>query len=125
MPVAIVEEYDPNANKWTKKTEMLTPRYFLSTCVMNERIYAIGGIGSGHEPLPTVEIYDPVTDTWTKEQDLPNGRYNFAATSINGKIYVIGGMNFNKTVLEYNTGFAVDAKDKLPTSWGNRKIDAH
>lgn len=55
---------------------MPTARWGLSTCVVDGKIYAIGGIG-GHKILATVEVYD--------------------------------------------TGFAVEAKDKFATSWGKLK----
>ena len=38
---------------------MPTPRWGLSTSVVNGKIYAIGGTPNGLESLRTVEVYDP------------------------------------------------------------------
>ncbi len=77
---------------WTRKTDMPTARFGLSTSVVDGKIYAIGG---GKTPygayLSPVEEYDPATDTWTKKADMPTARSGHAAGVVNGKIYVIGG----------------------------------
>jgi hypothetical protein len=72
---------------------MPTKRGLLSTFVVNEKIYAIGGstFSSSGLGLPTVEVYDPVTDSWEKKTDMPTGRHMFAGGMVDGKIYVIGG----------------------------------
>jgi hypothetical protein len=43
---------------WRKRAEMPTPRAGLSTCVVNGKIYAIGG-ANDRQLLSTVEEYDP------------------------------------------------------------------
>jgi len=95
QPAALptVEEYDATQNRWTKKADMPTPRWGLSTSMVNGKIYAIGGIASWpHGPvLSAVEEYDPVTDTWTKKADMPTPRWSLFAGVVNGKIYAIGG----------------------------------
>ncbi len=80
--------------KWAKKADMPTPRSGLSTCVVNGKIYAIGG---GEIPS-IVEEYDPVTDIWTKKASVPTARSAFSASAVNGKIYAIGGMVKGETV---------------------------
>jgi N-acetylneuraminic acid mutarotase len=77
---------------WTRKANMPTPRSGLSTCVVNEKIYAIGGAAvGGFDSLASVEAYDPATDSWVSKTPLPDSRAWFAAAVVNGKIYVIGG----------------------------------
>jgi len=77
---------------WTRKTDMPTARFGLSTSVVDGKIYAIGG---GKTPygayLSIVEEYDPTMDTWTRKADMPTARSGHAAGVVNGKIYVIGG----------------------------------
>ncbi len=54
--LSTVEEYDPVTNKWAKKADMPTARYFLSTSVVKGKISVIGGGTSGTGPyFPTVE----------------------------------------------------------------------
>ena len=52
------------ADNWTRKADMPTPRMGLSTCVVNGKIYAIGGYPKANvEGLKTMEVYDPSTNT--------------------------------------------------------------
>ena len=108
-----VEEYDPATNNWTKKADMPTARKLLSTCVVNGKIYAIGGrIEQVFHPggpnrgrviqvidVPTVEAYDPLTDTWTQMADMPTPSSQLSPCAVNGKIYVIG---YSAVVQEYD-----------------------
>lgn len=115
---------------WTKKADILTRRFALSTSVVNGKIYAIGGSGSlladPEVHFSTVEEYDPLTDTWTKKTDMPTPRGWLSSSEVNGKICAIGGWNNNGTALasvveEYDpgsTGEGIDFKGKLPTTWG-------
>jgi len=76
---------------WTKKADMPTARYGLSSSVVDGKICAIGGATASQKDLRTVEQYDPATDTWTKKADMPNTRCWHSASVVNGKIYIIGG----------------------------------
>jgi N-acetylneuraminic acid mutarotase len=110
-----VEEYDPATDTWAKKSDMLSPRTYFSTCVVNGRIYAIGGVRSGEaDYLSSVEEYDPATDTWTRVADMPTGRAALSTSAVNGKIYAIGGWGVGgvrSTVEEYDTGLTVPSLD--------------
>jgi len=122
--LSLIEEYDPETDKWTKKSDMPTGRMYLSTCTVNGKIFAIGGwVGSD---LSVIEEYDPVEDKWIKKTDMPTARTQFSTNPVNGKIYAIGGVDFRlmpfSTVEEYDTGFAsesINFKGKLPTTWGD------
>ncbi len=77
---------------WATRTDMPTRRWDLSTCVVDGKIYAIGGAsGYASEVLRTVEEYDPATDTWTTKSEMPNARQGLSTSVVNGKIYAIGG----------------------------------
>jgi RNA polymerase sigma factor (sigma-70 family) len=71
---------------WAAKADMSTKRFAPATCVLNGKIYAIGG-WDRTQNLKTVEEYDPVTDIWTKKADMQVGGYGFSACALNGKIY--------------------------------------
>ena len=74
--LSTVEEYDPMLDKWTKRTDMPTARMFLTTSVVNGRIYAIGGADFEQwRVLSATEEYDPMKDTWTRKTDIPTARY--------------------------------------------------
>ena len=107
-PVDFVDAYDPDADKWGSESESASStRAGVVTCVVNEKIYAIGGWSSQAPALGTVEEYDPATDTWTQKADMPTPRSFFTATAVGGKIYAIGGVAQNvgpvlPIVEEYN-----------------------
>jgi len=124
-----VEEYNPMTDTWTTKTEMPTLRAAHSASVVKEKIYVVGGVGGDDWKcyLSTVEEYNSATDTWTRKADMPTPRANLSTVAVNGIIYAIGGHDdFNQlsTVETYDTGFrSVDAKGKLPTTWGEMKAE--
>ena len=74
--------------KWEKRADMPTPRFALSTAVVNGEIYAIGGWDANNWALPTVEAYDPAIDTWTKKANMPTAKSFLGTAAVNGKIYV-------------------------------------
>ena len=92
-----VEMYDPVTDTWTQKADMPTPRSYLSTSVMDGKIYAIGGMSSSTEQgrLETVEVYDPATDTWAKTESINHARSCAAISVVNGEIYAMGGRGWS------------------------------
>jgi predicted secreted protein len=76
---------------WTTKVDMPTARMFLSTSVVNGKIYAIGGSSIQEVGVSTVEEYYPATDTWTTKSPMPTPRWGLSTSVVNGKIFAIGG----------------------------------
>ena len=63
--LSTVEEYDPATDTWTKKADMPIPRTYISTCAVNDKIYAIGGITGSFVTVvqnDRNERYDPLED---------------------------------------------------------------
>ena len=123
--IKTVEEYDPVKDNWTKKADMPTARCFLSTSVVDGKIYAIGGFSKYvWNALSTVEVYDPVADTWMKCLDMPTRRGVLSTSVVNGKIYAIGGADIEgqpslSTVEEYDpVKNAWMKKSDMPTARG-------
>jgi N-acetylneuraminic acid mutarotase len=98
-PKALVYEYDPAANQWTKKKPMRLPSHHVSFASLNNKIYAFGGFTlpeSGPpawNPINSAWEYDPVADEWKELAPMPTKRGATAAGVANGKIYVTGGAN--------------------------------
>ena len=74
---------------WTSKANMPTARIYLSTSVVNGKIYAIGGGSSSEVGVSIVEEYDPTTDTLITKSPMPTRRWGFGTSVVDGKIYAI------------------------------------
>ena len=90
-----VEMYDPATDTWTQKADMPTPKK-TKTCVVDGKIYAIGGWSTANEQsqLETVEVYDPATDAWAKAQSMNHARCSAGISVVNGEIYAMGGIGW-------------------------------
>ena len=90
----IVEAYDLSTDTWARKADMPTSRWNHTGCVVNGKIYVIGG-NTNSGALSTVEQYDPVTDTWTRKTPMRTTRTLLTSGVVGGKIYAIGGWQGN------------------------------
>jgi N-acetylneuraminic acid mutarotase len=97
QPMALVYEYDPAADKWTKKKPMALPSHHVAFTEHNGKIYAFGGFvppKSGPPawvPIDNAWEYDPAADTWKALAPMPTKRGSPVAVSVGSRIYVIGG----------------------------------
>jgi N-acetylneuraminic acid mutarotase len=97
---------------------MPTGRWELSTCVVDGKIYAIGGAGPVYQALRTVEAYDPATDTWTTKSEMPTARQGLSTSVVNGKIYAIGGgASSSASYTSVETFSTVEAYDPASDTW--------
>jgi hypothetical protein len=101
-----------NADTWTSKADMTTARLGLTSQVINNIIYCIGG-NSWNTYYKTNEAYDPSTDTWTTKADMPTAREGLTSQAINNIIYCIGWYNWG--VLKTN-----EAYDPSGNSWTSK-----
>jgi N-acetylneuraminic acid mutarotase len=102
---------------WATKANMLTERSGHSTCVVNGKIYVIGGVEDAESTtISTVEEYDPETDTWTTKTDMQTPRSWFGICTVNGKIYAIGG---GTSVLGVGLS-TVDEYDPVADTWTSK-----
>src|SRR5215218_9934313 len=88
---------------------MPTARRHLATCLLDGKIYALGGSTvAGAGGLKSVEAYDPAADSWSAKAPLLTARGWFGAEAVNGRINAIGGHSLGfllkalKSVEEYN-----------------------
>jgi len=114
---------------WTTGADMPTPRWETYPCVVDGKIYLIGGAEQYNNATNIVEVYDPATDTWETKSPMPTTRQGATTSLVNGKIYVIGGgvspdRNYGNletftTVEEYDpTTDTWTTKTPMPTSRG-------
>lgn len=89
---------------WRTQRPMSAPRFSLAAGVVNNRLYAVGGVPDvclsepcPFGPLAMVEMYDPVAsgfggiDSWTTRAPMLTPREGLAAAVVNGKVYALGG----------------------------------
>ncbi len=65
------------------------------SCLINGKIYIIGGFDSSLRSLSSVWEYDPNNETWIQKTDMPTPRDQPTIAEIEGKLYLMGGWNLN------------------------------
>ncbi|MEK7396290.1 MAG: kelch repeat-containing protein [Candidatus Poribacteria bacterium] len=108
----------PVSDTWEKKKPMPTPRVSFGFCVINGKVYVIGGMNQNFSATNGVWEYDPNQETWTQKTNMPTIRDAFTANVINGKIYCIGGFNWAFGILPLST---YDIYDPTNDKWENTK----
>src|SRR3989440_12990547 len=96
-PIGMVYEYDPGADRWTKKNPMPLLSHHVAFTEYKGKIYAFGGFvlpqsgPAAWVPIDSAWEYDPARDTWRALAPLPSKRGSPVAVSAGDKIYVISG----------------------------------
>ena len=104
------EAYNPVSDTWSTKASMPTARYFTGamgggTVTVNEILYVIGGITSGHNTTSASEAYDATSDSWTQIAPMPTSRAPGIGI-VNGVLYAVGGYDYVAgTALATNEAF--------------------
>ena len=91
-----IEMYDPVTDTWIQKADMPVPRSSNSTCIVDGKIYIIGGVAANRKQgrLDSVDIYDPATDTWREAKSMNHARGGASVSVVDGMIYVMGGVGW-------------------------------
>jgi N-acetylneuraminic acid mutarotase len=82
-------EYDPAADRWTRRADMPTPRGALGLAALDGRLHALGG--SADRPTNAHEVYDPRIDTWRAANAMPTARDHLAVVAYQGRVWALGG----------------------------------
>ena len=96
-PKALVFEYDPGRDTWTRKKNMrCLPTTWPSRGdrrqdLRRRRIQTARLRPAAWRPIDNVWEYDPAADSWKALAPLPTKRGSANAVVVSGKIYVIGG----------------------------------
>jgi len=106
---------------WIPKANIPTARTWASSCLLDGKIYVIGGTTGTHftgSAVGTNEVYDPILDSWdTTKAAMPTPRVEFCVAAVNGKIYAIGGA-LTHPGLPFGV---VEEYDPLTDSWDTNK----
>jgi len=130
-------EYDPAADRWTRKTPRPSFRAAFVTATVAGKIYVIGGSGlADNGPWPMdisdvvqenkslVEIYDPASNSWSVGRSAPTPLLTSASCAVGNEIYVFGSYAtgyWDPSVFVYDT--AADrwsVKAPMPTGVNRR-----
>jgi N-acetylneuraminic acid mutarotase len=76
---------------WAVLTPMPTPRQEVAVAALGGRVFVIGGLGAGAQPVATVEAYDPEANGWEVRAPLPIPLHHPAAAAVGDRLFVIGG----------------------------------
>ena len=114
---------------WQNHVPMDVERFSLAAAVVNDRLYAIGGVDGNcpsspcaFGPLSSVEVFNPLVtaiaefeQVWMPRASMATPRGGLAAAVVSGKIYAIGG---------YTSGGAAVASmevfDPATNAWSSR-----
>lgn len=80
-----------NEYNWKTLSDMPTPRTEVTSAVIGNEIYVIGGFEEGSITSDVVEIYNFVTNTWRIGYQLPIPLHHAVAIGFEENIYVFGG----------------------------------
>jgi N-acetylneuraminic acid mutarotase len=97
IPRGLVFEYDPVADRWTRKKPMPIASHHAALAELGGRIYVLGGFvpppsgPAAWVPIDSAWEYDPGADSWKALAPMPTPRGAAVAAAVGGRIYVIGG----------------------------------
>ena len=77
-----VEKFNPVENKWTFVSNLIHARYYHATCLMQNKIFVVGGYDKNKEAMKIIECYDPTTDKWTAVDETENDLYGHALVAL-------------------------------------------
>ena len=119
---ATLEVYDIATDSWSTKQAMPESRSHLSGCVLNNKIFALGGTQINKNlSYTTMFSYDPKTDTWESEPPMITAREAFKSVVVNGKIYAIGGTDYHNGLVAFSNS---EVYDTVPKSFPFRSRNA-
>jgi N-acetylneuraminic acid mutarotase len=112
---SLVQIYNPKTETWSTGLPMPTPRRGLAAVVVNNLIYALGGLTPENDPStpenfiasPAYERYIPfenaqlftpvIENSWKRKLEMPTARNLLGVAVVNEKIYAIGGQTNTPT----------------------------
>ena len=77
-----MECYDCSSGVWHELTPMIIPRKFVGSAILDDQLYAVGGINDQYGDLVTVEACNLSTNQWTSLASLQECKGNLHVTSL-------------------------------------------
>jgi kelch-like protein 28 len=95
---ASVEMYFPQNDSWIGLAPLNIPRYEFGICVLDQKVFVIGGIETSVRPGMTVrkhensvECWNPDTNTWTSLERMNESRSTLGVAVLAGEVFALGG----------------------------------
>jgi len=85
-----IEEYDPGANTWTNRANLLTGVSNTGVAAVGGFVYVPGGY-NGTTGVTNMQRFDPATNNVTNLATMPAGNYAHAVAARGNFIHVLGG----------------------------------
>jgi N-acetylneuraminic acid mutarotase/TolB-like protein len=102
-------------DRWTRVKSMSAARTSMSSVVVLDKIFVVGGWGPQRSTRKALEAYDPQRDRWESLDSMSEGRQHLVAEFVNGKLYAIGGWTWDRPPLN-----VVEEYDPLKDDWNKR-----
>lgn len=95
--IKAVEVYDPETNRWTKKSKTPIELHHFQALSYEGKLYVIGALTGPYPnetPVPSFHVYDPLSDKWSIGATIPPGRRRGSAGVVahKGKFYMVCGI---------------------------------
>lgn len=95
-PLDRLEVYNPLNNTWNVLAPMPTGRQHNTSCVVNDKIYVMGGITKSSITNKIVktdknEVYNPISNSWQTLSPLPMSCESSIISAVGNNIYVLCG----------------------------------
>ena len=76
-----VERYNADEDKWSYVSGMMTERSVHAACVVNGKIFVVGGFDAFCKAVKTIECYNGSTDSWSvvAKTDVPQSLHLIVA----------------------------------------------
>ena len=103
---------------WFRRSPLPTARQEILPCLLNEKIYAIGGYLPNLSITGLCEVYDPATALWSTACPIAVPRHHYAIGTVNGLLFVISG--YTSATLPWTTTTQVQAYDPQTDEWTDR-----
>ena len=106
--------YDPATDSWETRTNNPIPRAFHSSCTVNGKIYAFGGVTTDSWAVTDkAQVYDPNTDSWSQMESMPAGKYGLSTCAVDNNIFIFGGSTTSPTWTLYSNVDIYELEDPV------------
>ena len=105
-------EYSPRSNSWRQRAPMRKRRGLGQACVVQGRVYVLGGCETFGTGLADVGVYDPAANAWTVGPNMPENLYDFGTVVWRDSlVYTLGGGSWDPSLPPTSAAWLFDPTD--------------